>query len=138
MGIKFIDHIVIIVKEIPESKKFYNSFLGQPEYESNGSLVYKVGDTKVFFVLPKGEGGYEKTDKDKSGLNHIAFGVRTLEELKSYEERLNKAGIRHSGIKVDKYGSKDYIWLDDPSDIRVELYCRPVEYKASILSSASN
>ncbi|HEY2580783.1 MAG TPA: VOC family protein [Mucilaginibacter sp.] len=125
MGIKFIDHIVIIVKNIPETKKFYNSFLGQPEHETDENLVYKVGDTRVFFVLPKGV--YEKTDKDKSGLNHVAFGVRSLEELKSNEEMLNKAFIHHSGIRTDKHGNKDYIWLDDPSDIRVEIYSRPLE-----------
>jgi glyoxylase I family protein len=125
MQISFIDHIVIIVKNIQETEKFYSNFLGSPEYHEEETVVYKIGDTKVFFVLPHGE--FEKTDKDKSGLNHIAFGVRTLEELKSFESILNKTAIQHSGIKTDKYGNKEFIWFDDPSDIRVEIYCRPLE-----------
>jgi len=125
MQISFIDHIVIIVKSIQETEKFYSGFLGLPEYVSEETVVYKIGGTKVFFVLPHGE--FEKTDKDKSGLNHIAFGVRTLEELKSFEALLNKTSIQHSGIKTDKYGNKEFIWFDDPSDIRLEIYCRPLE-----------
>jgi catechol 2,3-dioxygenase-like lactoylglutathione lyase family enzyme len=124
MKIKFIDHIVIIVKDIQETKKFYSSFLGQPTHQDGETVVYEISDTKVFFVLPRGE--FEKTDKDKSGLNHIAFGVRTLEELKSFETGLNEASIQHSNIKIDNYGNKEYIWFDDPSGIRVEIYCRPL------------
>ena len=126
MKINFIDHIVIIVKDILETEKFYSSFLGQPVHQDKESVVYEIGNTKVFFVLPKG-GEFVKTDKDKSGLNHIAYGVKTFEELQSFEKVLNGALIQHSGIKIDKHGNKEYIWFDDPSDIRVELYCRPQE-----------
>jgi len=125
MKIEFIDHIVIIIKNVQHTEKFYSNFLGQPIYHAEETVVYQIGDTKVFFVLPYGE--FEKTDKDKSGLNHIAFGVRTLEELKSFENLLNEASIQHSGIKIDKYGDKEFIWFDDPSNIRVEIYCRPPE-----------
>jgi glyoxylase I family protein len=125
MKIDFIDHIVIIVKNIPATENFYTSFLGAPEYVKDGTLVYKIGDTKLFFVLPKAE--FEPADKDKSGLNHIAFGVRTIGELKSLGSMLDQATIKHSGIKTDVHGNKDYIWFDDPDNYRVELYCRPVE-----------
>jgi glyoxylase I family protein len=125
MQISFIDHIVIIVKDIKETEKFYSSFLGLPEYQAEETVVYKIGHTKVFFVLP--HGGFEKTNKDKGGLNHIVFGVRTLEELKSFEVLLNKTSIQHSGIKTDKYGNKEFVWFDDPGDIRVEIYCPPLD-----------
>jgi len=123
MKIKFIDHIVIIVKNIGETVKFYSALLEKPIYQSGDAVAYQIGDTRVFFVLPRGE--FEKTDKDKSGLNHLAFGVRTLDELKSFEKMLNEASIQHSGIKIDQYGNKEYIWFDDPSGTRLEIYCRP-------------
>ena len=125
MKISFIDHIVIIVKDIPETEKFYSSFLGEPLEHTQDHVIYQVGDTRVFFVLPKGD--YETRDKDKGGLNHIAFGVHTPEELKSFETMLNDAGVKHSGIKIDKHGGKDYIWFDDPDGARVEIYCRPAK-----------
>jgi glyoxylase I family protein len=124
MKIKFIDHIVLIVKNIAETEKFYTSFLGQPAFHDDRKLIYEIGETRLFFLLPKGE--YEAKDKDKGGLNHIAFGVYSLDELKHFEGLLNQASIKHSGIKIDIHGGKDYIWLDDPDNIRIELYCHPL------------
>lgn len=88
-------------------------------------MAYKIGDTKIFFGLPYGV--FEKADKDKSSLNHLAFGVRTTEELRSLEEVLNNAGIKNSSIKIDKYGNKEFMWFDDPNGYRLEFYCRPLE-----------
>jgi glyoxylase I family protein len=51
--------------------------------------------------------------------------VRTLEELKSIRGQLDSAGISHSGIKIDHYGRKEFIWLDDPDGMRIEFYLRP-------------
>ncbi len=123
MTLEYIDHIVLIVKNIEETEKFYSSFLGKPEYQDENQVAYKIGETKIFFGLPYGE--YEKSDKDKTSLNHLAFGVKTGEELRNIEKVLNDAGIQNSGIKIDKYGNKEFIWFDDPSSIRLEIYCRP-------------
>lgn len=120
---KFIDHIVLIVKDVEETEKFYSSFLGKPVQIDKEQVAYKIGETKIFFGLPFGE--YEKSDKDKTSLNHLAFGVRTGEELRKFENILNEAKIQNSGIKMDKYGDKEFIWFDDPSGIRLEIYCRP-------------
>jgi len=124
MKITFLDHIVLIIKNVAETEKFYTGFLGQPTLQNERMLIYEIGETRLFFVLPKGE--YETKDKDKGGLNHIAFGVHTLEELKYFEGLLNQAAIHHSGIKTDIHGGKDYIWLDDPDNIRIELYLHPL------------
>ncbi len=118
MELKLIDHIVLIVKYIGETEKFYSSFLGKPVLHDDQKVVYQVGYTKLFFKSPQGE--FEERDKDKGGLNHIAFGVNTIEELREFEEVLNKASIKNSGIQE----GKDYIWLDDPSGFRVEIYYR--------------
>ncbi len=120
MELKLIDHIVLIVKYIGETEKFYTSFLGKPVRQDDQLLVYQVGYTKLFLKSPQGE--FEERDKDKGGLNHIAFGVNTVEQLREFEEVLNKASIKNSGIQE----GKDYIWFDDPSGFRVEIYCRPL------------
>ncbi len=52
-----------------------------------------------------------------------------MKELKHYKQILSKAKIKHSGIKVDKYGNKEFIWFDDPDGIRLEFYLRPTEKK---------
>ncbi|MSU45356.1 MAG: hypothetical protein EXS47_01875 [Candidatus Zambryskibacteria bacterium] len=96
----FLDHIVIIVKDLKKTKDFYSHFLGEPKEKYDDSISYQIGDTKIFFGLPYGE--WQDTDKDKSGLNHLALGVRTLEELNQFEKLLNDSGIKNSGITVEK------------------------------------
>lgn len=125
MKLSFIDHIEIIVKNIEETEKFYSSFLGKPEHQDKEQVEYKIGDTKIFFGLAYGD--FEKSDKDKSSLNHLAFGVRTIEELKEFGKILNGAGIKNSGVLIDKYGNKEFVWFDDPNGYRLEIYCRSVE-----------
>lgn len=119
---KFIDHIVLIVKDVKRTADFYSRFLGKPLQLEKEQVAFQIGETKLFFGLPYGE--YEKHDKDKYGLNHLAFGVRSLTELRKFEEILNKVGIKHSGIQIDKYGKKEFIWFDDPDGIRLEFYLR--------------
>jgi len=120
---KFIDHIVLIVKDKNVTKEFYDKFLGEPEEAYEDSISYKIGETKIFFGLPYGE--YQNYNKDLSGLNHLAFGVRTIEELQEFEKVLNDSNINNSGIIKEKDSKKDFIWFDDPDGIRLEFYCRP-------------
>ena len=123
--LSFIDHIVIVVQDLRRTEEFYTVFLREPIHADAESVVYQIGETKLFFVLPDGE--FSKTDKDLGSLNHVAFGVRTPKELRESETILNKARIKHSGIQIDKYGNKEFIWFDDPDGYRVEFYCRPGE-----------
>ena len=120
----FMDHIVLMIKDIKRSKEFYSKFLGNPINEDKFSIAYQIGNTKLFLGLPYHKLKDNVFNKDRIGLNHLAFGVRTLDELKKFELILNKAGIKNSGIKIDKYGKKEFIWFDDPDGIRLELYLR--------------
>jgi glyoxylase I family protein len=125
IGPKFVDHLVFRVAELDRTERFYSALLGQSPERAESSLMYRVGDTRLFFTLADRPqpGVYEK---EKVGLNHMAFGVRTLEELDAIRAQLDKTGIAHSGIKIDHYGQKEFIWLDDPDGMRVEFYLRPL------------
>jgi catechol-2,3-dioxygenase len=63
-------------------------------------------------------------NSDRIGLNHLAFGLKKKTELKEMAKLLSRLKITHSGIKTDKHGKKEYIWLNDPDDIRIEFYLR--------------
>lgn len=121
---KFVDHLVFRVAELDRTERFYTALLGQPPQRAEDSLMYRAGDTRLFFTssVEDRRGGY---NKEKVGLNHLAFGVRTLEELRAIEAQLDGVGISHSGIKLDPYGLKEFIWLDDPDGMRIEFYLRP-------------
>ena len=122
----FIDHISLIVKDLSRTEEFYSKFLGEPTLRNDNLVVYKIGDVRLYFKLsPKGTPN-PNYDKDDVGMNHIGFGVRTLDELEKFEQFLSEAGIKHSEFKVGKFGNR-YVWLDDPDEIRLEIYHRPEE-----------
>lgn len=120
----FVDHLVLRVAEVGRTERFYTELLGPPAQRAEGSIMYHVGDVRLFFTHSDKDqaGPYEK---EKVGLNHLAFGVRTIEELQEIRGQLDSFGVAHSGIKRDKYGQKEFIWLDDPDGMRIEFYMRP-------------
>ena len=121
----FVDHVVLRVAELERTQRFYTTLLGQPPCCAEGSLMYRVGDTRLFFTLCN-QHQQIPYEKEQVGLNHIAFGARTLEELQTIKTRLEGAGVSNSGIKLDHFGQKEFIWLDDPDGIRIEFYLRPL------------
>ncbi|MGA7623402.1 MAG: VOC family protein [Candidatus Acidiferrales bacterium] len=120
---RFVDHLVFRIADLDDTERFYTSLLGPPDVKSEGSVMYKVGDTRLFFTRSQ-ESAQWPYEKEKVGLNHIAFGVPTLKELQAILAQLDNAGLSHSGIKIDKYGQKEFIWLDDPDGLRIEFYLR--------------
>jgi glyoxylase I family protein len=117
----FVDHLVYRVAALGRTDRFYSVLLGDPAVSNADLVQYVVGDTRIFFTAASGFGAH---DKEAVGLNHLALGVRSLDQLKAIESKLTTAGIKHSGIKIESHGGKEYIWLDDPDGIRVEFYLR--------------
>lgn len=118
----FVDHLVFRVARLDRTEQFYTALLGQSADKTEDSLMYRVGDSRLFFTPCVRHD--QRYDKENIGLNHIAFGVRTLDDLQAIEAQLNSSGISHSGIGLDRYGLKEYIWLDDPDGMRIEFYLR--------------
>jgi glyoxylase I family protein len=116
-----VDHLVFRVPSMNRTERFYNILLGEP-YKADGYVMYMVGDTRLFFTPCVEDAA--PYNKENIGLNHIALGVRTIEELQTVESQLNEKGIAHSGIKLWRDGFTKYIWLDDPDGIRVEYWLR--------------
>lgn len=102
---QFVDHLVFRVRDLQATERFYTAVLGLSPQRSPDSLIWKVGDTRLFFS--KGPAGDSRYDKERVGLNHLAFGVRSTDELREILKRLDTAKVRHSGIKLDHYGKKN-------------------------------
>ncbi|MBL4715691.1 MAG: VOC family protein, partial [Bacteroidia bacterium] len=85
-GIKselYIDHIVLTVSNIERTRDFYIKIFGDHVHYDEHSIMYYVGETKLFLVLPCGTlPKDDKFDSNRIGLDHFAFGVRTLDNLK--------------------------------------------------------
>ena len=68
---QFIDHVVLIVKDLKETERFYTSFLGNPSHLDEEYMAYKIGESTIYLALSDGD--FQKVDKDKGSLNHLAF-----------------------------------------------------------------
>lgn len=123
IGPASIDHMVFRISAFDQTKSFYSVLLGPPACEDEHSLIYLVGGTRIFFTLAD-ETQVGTYDKEKIGLNHLAFSVRSLVELEAIQGQLESCQVPHSGIKVDQYGLREFIWLDDPDGLRIEFYLR--------------
>jgi catechol-2,3-dioxygenase len=119
---RFVDHLVFFVGDVSRSLRFYEILLGPPAQDSEDSAMFMVGDARLFFVRAKVLD--QAFDKQRVGLNHLAFGARTIEELRQTAAQLDKAGVVHSGIRIDHYGNREFLWFDDPDGMRVEFYPR--------------
>jgi glyoxylase I family protein len=122
---QFVDHLVFRVADLGKTERFYTTVLEQEPERADDSAMYRIGETRLFFTRCR-RIQRKRYEKENVGLNHLAFGVVTVEELQSVRTRLDQARIVHSGIRKDRYGYKDFIWLDDPDNMRIEFYFRPL------------
>jgi catechol-2,3-dioxygenase len=120
---KSIDHLVFRIADLAATERFYTVILGDPTHQTEDSLLYMTGETRLFFTIA--DSAKAPYDKEQTGLNHLAFAIPTLEDLQTIQTQLSTASIPHSGIQIDQYGLKEFIWLDDPNGLRIEFYLRP-------------
>jgi catechol 2,3-dioxygenase-like lactoylglutathione lyase family enzyme len=108
-----IDHVVLHVKDLSRSKKFYVDFLGMSvEHASSWQIFLKCGSQGVaLFEADDGEeihGGSE--------VNHMAL------RLKSGEFKKVKALLEEQGIEVTgRSGDPRCIYFSDPDGHRLQL-----------------
>lgn len=118
-----IHHIVFTILDLNETERFYTKIFGQSLYSNANTAMYQVGQTMLIFTQKEQEKHVRtKFNPPNIGLEHIAFGLKNLEELKEVEQVLIVNDIQNSGIHMDKSSKKEKIWLNDPSNIRIEFY----------------
>ena len=119
-----VHHIAIRVKDLNRSKDFYinklgfNAVLDQPQL-----LIFFAGTTAIALKGPEGKvAADDQFNPFRIGLDHIALGCDSREELERVAGALNKHAIENTGIKLDKTLQKDYVAFKDPDRISWEFY----------------
>jgi catechol 2,3-dioxygenase-like lactoylglutathione lyase family enzyme len=114
-----IDHVVLYVKDLANSRKFYTEFLGMGvEHESSWQCFLRCGGQMV--ALFEAQDGTEIHAGDE--MNHMAL------RLKSGEYEKVKALLEGAGIKVSgRRGDPRCIYFSDPDGHRLQLLT-PAEY----------
>jgi glyoxylase I family protein len=128
MAIKGLTHVSLSVTDLDRSVGFYRDALGLPTLVErfDGSafdgeeIMLLAGRTALCLQAHKANEG-ERFDPRRTGLDHLALAVESIDELERYAARLTELGIDHSGIRpITGFGH--FIELRDPDGIQVELH----------------
>ncbi len=108
-----IDHVVLHVKDLERSRKFYIDFLGmEVAHEHSGAAFLRCG--KQVVALFEVEDGEQIHAGDE--MNHMAL------RLRSGEYQQVKATLENAGIKVSgRRGDPHCIYFSDPDGHRLQL-----------------
>lgn len=123
-----VGHVVLSVKDVEASAKFYAEALGMEVMRlREGNAAFLSFGTQhhdiALFKAPEG------AEKGQLGLNHIAFQIEGGEtELRQLYGRL----IQH-GTKVDyttDHGMTHSVYFFDPEGNRLEIFCDVMDPEA--------
>ena len=123
---KRVGHLVLNVKDVETSVKFYTEILGfeialeRPGFGTFLTCGKIHHDLALFQAAPDAA----PVTPGGLGLNHMALQVEDFDVLTEYYHRLNELGIvDHS---VDHMMTKS-IYFNDPDGIGIELFCNSFE-----------
>jgi catechol-2,3-dioxygenase len=73
----------------------------------------------VLGITEHNEGREAAFSELNAGLDHVSFTVASRAALEQWARHLDAAGVAHSGVVDDQFGSR--INLRDPDNIQLEL-----------------
>ena len=126
-------HVRLTVTDIERSRAFYDEVFGLPvAFEMPpdaddatrerlsflfGGVIYRLGNS----LLGLRPVSTDVFTEDRTGLDHVSFGVATREVLEEAAAMLEARGTEHSGIK--DIGAGYILEFRDPDNIALELFC---------------
>jgi glyoxylase I family protein len=118
-----IHHIGLRCTNMTLTKKFYQDAIGLSlVLDSPDLLIFAAGSVFIAFKKADAETGKDIFQPFDIGLDHIALGCETLEELHRMAKGLADAGIENTGVKLDETLQKLYVAFKDPDRIQWEFY----------------
>lgn len=117
-------HLALRVSNLEKAKEFYVGKLGFPiALEKPNLVVIVVGSHPIGLRGPEEQTpAGDQFNPFRVGLDHLAFGCETKEELVRVTAVLNEYAIENTGIKFDETLQKDYVCFKDPDRISWEFF----------------
>jgi glyoxylase I family protein len=121
-----VHHVALICRDVEETIRFYQDFLGFPlvelvenrDYPGSSHFFFDIGNRNLlgFFDFPGHE--HPSFTETIGGVQHIAISV-SAEQFAMARERFDRAGIEYLG--PDR-GVDDSLYFRDPNGVGLELY----------------
>ena len=123
-----ITHVAVTVSDLAASEAWYTKVLGvEPVLDEDTGpfrhIVYALGGTLLGLHGFPELASSESFDEHRPGLDHLAFGCASRDELVAWAARLDELGVAHGDIVDAGYGSG--LSFRDPDNIALELFAPP-------------
>ena len=131
MAFPGLQHVALTVSDLERSTQWYSRLFGADpvldEDEQGGTFhhtVYELEGGMLFGLhTHMGNETKDRADENRTGLDHVSFGLSGTAELERWQSRLDELGIEHGGIKKGHYGSG--LSFRDPDNIGLEFFIAP-------------
>ena len=134
--IKRVGHLVLKVKDLERSRKFFTEVLGFPQVGENdrGMLFFStdVIDNHHMLALREAKPGAPTPDPEQIGMEHVSFELGTFAELQAAYRKFKEHSVK---IRMTVFhGVAKSIYFYDPDGNQLEVYCNvpPEEYRKSV------
>jgi glyoxylase I family protein len=121
-----IHHAAFVCKDVEQTIRFYQDFLGFPlvelvenrDYKGSSHFFFDIGNKNLlgFFDFPGHD--HEPYKETIGALQHLAISV-TSEQFELAKKKLDEGGIDYLG--PDR-GAFDSVYFRDPNGMGIELY----------------
>jgi catechol 2,3-dioxygenase len=131
----YLQHVNLYVRDAERSKQWYEDLLGLHTYEYRpGWAAFMSADTEQSHEVALMQLGPQAPlqEKGQVGLNHLAWRLESLDDLKEFYQRLKDKGQPIE--RISDHGISLGIYLRDPDGNGVEVFYEmpraewPVDY----------
>ena len=119
-------HVAIICSNYQKSKQFYTEVLGfEIEHEiyradrKSYKLDLSLNGQYLIELFSFQEPPQRLTRPEATGLRHISFAVKNIENAVQY---FNSINIITEQIRIDEHTNRKFTFLKDPDNLPIEIY----------------
>jgi lactoylglutathione lyase len=113
-----LDHIVLLVSDLPKSLRFYEKLLPMLGFRKTADHVFGNAD-EIYLDIRQADNLDHPYQRYAPGLNHIGFTAQDRDAITQVQDAMKDAG--YEVPDVQSFGDGVALFIKDPDGMRIEL-----------------